>query len=495
MNVILIVFDSLRKDCINCLGSPPWGRVYTPNLDKFAKEAVIFDRCYPEAVPTLQARRALYTGKRVYPFFNANFVLKGDFVGAPGWGPIPEELDTISEILQQHDYYTCLISSVPHMYKPSKNYHRGFDEWVWIRGTEIDNFRSGPTPSDDEVYSWLPEEIRYINENYFEYMKRLLMNMHDIEREEDYSVARAMRESVRWLEQNYEKDKKFLIIESFPPHEPWFAPKNYREIYDNSNNQELAISLYSDVSGVNPSLIKRAQANYSAVVTMCDRWFGYLYNSISNLNMLDDTIIIVTSDHGHSIGDDNWMGKRGYPSTPEIFDIPLLLRHPDDNIGRGITNDMLVQHIDITATILDMVGIDTKNKDPRSRLHFLHDEEILKKWVKISDMDGKSFYKNLINRDNTLRDHATMAWGTAVTVITDKWWFNCKVNGKGALLYNLEKEDPFDENVASNNIEVVKELFKIAVQDAGGKFPGYLIKMADDASQPDKPGCTDLAAD
>ncbi len=61
MNVILLIFDSLRKDCVNILGSPPWGKVETPNLDKFAGQSTIFPECYPESLPTLPTRRAIYT--------------------------------------------------------------------------------------------------------------------------------------------------------------------------------------------------------------------------------------------------------------------------------------------------------------------------------------------------------------------------------------------------------------------------------------------------
>ena len=96
MNIILVVFDSLRKDSMGCYGPPPWWEVKTPHFDALAKESLVMDRMYPEALPTLPTRRALYTGKRVYPFVNGNFHLKGDFVGAPGWGPIPEDQDTVA---------------------------------------------------------------------------------------------------------------------------------------------------------------------------------------------------------------------------------------------------------------------------------------------------------------------------------------------------------------------------------------------------------------
>src|SRR5438105_4478127 len=97
MNIVCVVFDTLRRDCL--YGQPEWGEVHTPNLDAFARQSVVFERAYPEALPTLPARRGLYTGRRVYPFSKGDFRLKGDFVGAPGWGPIPEDEDTLSELI------------------------------------------------------------------------------------------------------------------------------------------------------------------------------------------------------------------------------------------------------------------------------------------------------------------------------------------------------------------------------------------------------------
>ncbi|MGH7320203.1 MAG: sulfatase-like hydrolase/transferase, partial [Candidatus Rokuibacteriota bacterium] len=71
LNVVLVIFDTLRLDAVGCYGTPPpWGPIATPNLDRFAKECVRFTRAYPESLPTLCARRAIYTGQRTYPFHN-----------------------------------------------------------------------------------------------------------------------------------------------------------------------------------------------------------------------------------------------------------------------------------------------------------------------------------------------------------------------------------------------------------------------------------------
>lgn len=136
-HIILVIFDTLRRDALGCYQTPAaWGAIETPNLDAFAAESVRFDRAYPEALPTLCARRTLYTGLRTYPFHNGDFRhIKGDFVGiAPGWGPIPESQHTMAEICETNRFRTGLISDLYHQFKPSKNFWRGFHQLCSCRG-------------------------------------------------------------------------------------------------------------------------------------------------------------------------------------------------------------------------------------------------------------------------------------------------------------------------------------------------------------------------
>jgi len=493
MNVILLIFDSLRRDCIGILGNPPWGKVKTPNLDRFAGESFILGRCYPESLPTLPARRAIYTGMRVYPF-NKDIYLKGDIKGSPGWGPIDEDRSTLSEILQQNGYTTCLISDIQHMFKPSKNFHRGFSQWQWIRGYEVDAYKSGPLPDRSEIDKYLPKEIQ--NEIRINFLSQCLMNIQEVKQEEDYSVAKVMRQSVKWLEQNRDKDKLFLTIEAWSPHEPWFVPSYYREMYSTGYPQQV-LSLYCDTSNISENIIKGTQANYSGMVTMCDRWFGYLYEALYNMSMLDNTLIVITSDHGHSIGENNFLGKKGYPSYPEVFDTFIFLRHPDSSYGRGKKSNILIQHTDIPATILDIIGVEPKISDERFKwadyFKGLLGKQMFnqKSRVEKINMHGRSFFNHLVNDEPKFRENVTIGWGAAVTVITNKWWFNCRVDGKGAFLYDLE-EGTLSQNIADNNPDLVRELFNIALEDAGGSFPDYLVDMA--KRQEDVPGCSVLAA-
>ena len=79
-----------------------------------------------------------------------------------------------------------------------------------------------------------------------------------------------------------------------------------------------------------------------------------------------------------------------------------------------------------------------------------------------------------------------------MTVVTDKWWLNCKADGSGVLLHDLTKSDPWAINVADENPDVVGALFAQAKDDAEGGFPDWIVDLA--TSQADAPGCSDLAA-
>jgi arylsulfatase A-like enzyme len=292
------------------------------------------------------------------------------------------------------------------------------------------------------------------------------MNIHDRNLEEDYFAPRVLREAAQWLEQNQDADRFFLTVESFDPHEPWLVPLHYLKMYSQEEGQEQVVSAYGDTSALDQALLARTRANYSGEVTMCDRWFGHFMESLRVLGLLDDTMVVLTSDHGHSIGDGNYLGKRGYPSTSEVFEVPLMVRFPEARHA-GKKSDAFVQHHDITAAILETAGVEPP-----------------------VEIDGMSFLETATEGQPGRRDHATVGWGSALTVITDTWWLNAKADGTGVLLYDLRAGDPFASNVADEFPDVVHDLYAQALEDAGGGFPDWIIELA--ANEADAPGCSDL---
>jgi len=278
-----------------------------------------------------------------------------------------------------------------------------------------------------------------------------------------------MQESARWIEQNLDAQRLFLTVESFDPHEPWFVPEHYRRRYDAGNGREQVISPYAEMPWLPADLVTRTRANYAGLVEMCDRWFGHLMETLRVTGVLDDALVIVTSDHGHSLWERRgYIGKRGYPSDPESYEVPLLVRHPQ-RLGAGTTCNAFVQHHDIAATMLDATGVTPPEP-----------------------IDGRSFLQTAFSGGAPVRDHVTIGWGGAMTVIDDRWWLNVKVNGRGPFLYDSPRPAPDALNVAERHPDVVKRLFDLGKSDAAGGFPDYLLHQAESAE--DAPGCSPFAA-
>lgn len=82
----------------------------------------MFTRAYPESLPPLPARRALYTGRRSYSFSKDDDRQAGDSLDIPGWGAIPADQDTLAEMLKAAGYRTGLIADVYPMFEPSSNH-------------------------------------------------------------------------------------------------------------------------------------------------------------------------------------------------------------------------------------------------------------------------------------------------------------------------------------------------------------------------------------
>ena len=453
MNIILIIIDSLRQDHVGAYGND-W--ILTPHLDAFAKESVRFTKCYPESLPTLPVRRALHTGKRTYPF-HGHKEYKGDFKGAPGWGPIPEQQDTLAEILGQHSYRSAFITDTYHQFKPSKNFHRGFDEWIWIRGQEGDKFKSGPKVSDGLIEKHIGEYMKKENVRtkaaLIEFLDKYFLNNAYRMTEQDYYPARVFNEASRWLWDNQDAENIFIVVDSFDPHEPWDPPAYYRKLYDPDDDcVDIIQSLYGPWKGkLTDRELKRIQANYAGEVTMVDRWFGYFYETLRYSGRLDDSVVAIISDHGHNIGmdpgDKGLVSKQGHPMTRAVADLVLMIRHPDRQV-KGLKSDMLLYNHDLTTTLLSMTGIEPGQK-----------------------MDGINFWQDATSKKPSPRDHLTIAWGPLVTVINEKYWFNASIWGEGPLLYAINDDPNLEHNIADDNPSICNQMIAFAIEDAGGEIP------------------------
>src|SRR5918994_1811844 len=101
-NVILIIVDTLRADHV--FGK----RARTPNIDALAREGVSFTRCFPEAMPTIPARRSILSGRRKFPF--RNWHPYPGLIGEPGWAPLESPAISFTTRLRRAGYWTAYVT-------------------------------------------------------------------------------------------------------------------------------------------------------------------------------------------------------------------------------------------------------------------------------------------------------------------------------------------------------------------------------------------------
>ena len=144
-DILLITIDTLRADSLEPYGAPD---TLTPNVALLAGEGVVYEAATTPMPLTRPAHASILTG--LYP--DQHGVLTNHQI-------LPEEVVTLAEILRDNGYRTCLISDVYHQFKPSKNFWRGFDQWMFLRGQEGDPQRSGPDIPQQEIERWIPSEL------------------------------------------------------------------------------------------------------------------------------------------------------------------------------------------------------------------------------------------------------------------------------------------------------------------------------------------------
>jgi len=339
VNAILIVCDTLRRDHLGAYGND-W--VHTPNIDEFANQSYQFDRYYAASFPTVENRCDTMTGRYTFTEFY--------------WSALPDEYTVMANVLKRAGYTTMLIADTPHPFRYGYEFHRGFHGYSLIRGQEADRWRTSPA---DPPLPAAPEKLREPELT----VKQYLRNVADRRSEQDYFVAQTMRQAAAWLEENRNQDF-FLYVDTFDPHEPWDPPQWYVDLYDPGyEGDEVIYPRYDFSDYLTDAELRHLRALYAGEVSLVDTWVGYLLDRIERLGLADDTVVILTTDHGYLHGEHGITGKairsekwHGWiPLYEEIAHIPLMIRLPGQTQGRHI-EQALAQPPDLMPTIVDLLG-------------------------------------------------------------------------------------------------------------------------------------------
>jgi arylsulfatase A-like enzyme len=448
LNLIYIGTDTWRADYLGCYGNP---HIKTPYLDQLAKESVLLTNVYADGLPTIPHRRVLYTGRSILPFSKHG-----------SWRPLFPEDVTLAQALQKTGYTKGLIVDCYHFFKPDMNLHRGFDSWEWVRGQENDMWQSGPKENFD-VRKYLPEhlyELDRYKDGQNPRVLQYLLNTQDRRSEADYFCARTCRKAMQWLERNLNGKPFVLWLEMFDPHEPWDAPKRFQEMYYDKYPVERFLFGYGvDKTRLKPEDVTALKGLYSAEVTFSDLWIGRLLNRIRELGLMDNTIIIFSTDHGTHLGEQGCVQKTPGLLNSLVARLPLVIRHPDTGSFAGKRLDALISATDYMPTFLDLLRV----KGPVER------------------MTGKSFWPVVTGEKEAINDEVYTGFGSFGAVRTRQWHYFENLStvvdpgstpeeydfrkamthpsrGKGPALYDLKNDRGETKNVVEEHPEVVAEM-------------------------------------
>jgi arylsulfatase A-like enzyme len=445
MNVILVIIDSLRRDHLGVYGND-W--IKTPNLDALAKESLRFDRSYPESMPTILARRAIHTGIRTFPFRNWQKWYDED-VALWGWQPIPRDQTTLGEILLGEGFYNLMVTDTLHQFRPFYDMHRGFHAFDFIRGQERDYFRPQSPASEKKMENTLVGGPSAGHSA--EIMRQYWANTLGRQGEEDWFAPQVFTKAAEYLEMAKESQPFFMLVDNYDPHEPWDPPQKYIDLYsDGFDGPEPVTSSSGPSDWLTEKQLKRMHARYSAEVTMADHWLGHFLDKAQGLGLLDNTMLIVLSDHGHAFGEHGYAGKVAGALYPELTDTIFFIRHPGGK-GAGESSDHYASTHDVAPTILGAMGV-----EPHPQ------------------MGGQDLSVVLDGKEPSPRTHFTAGYHDHVVTRDEKYAMFCLYDGSDPHLFDLENDAAMDKNIASSNPDVVKKMFnEYIIKDAGGPLPHY----------------------
>jgi len=417
MNIILIISDTFRQDHLGCYGNK---HIHTPHLDQFAETGSQFENCYITSFPTMPMRADLFTGK--YAFSRL------------GWAPLPPKETTLSEYLYEAGYVTLAAVDTPFLVRNAYGYDRGFKDFSLIPG-------QGSHHMKNMERARITYERRY---------------------EEDYCAPKTTTAAIKCIEY-YHKEKFFLYIDMWDPHEPWNPPAWYVEKYYPGYDGRSIKPCYCKwrEKGLLEEEIEIAHACYCGEITMVDRCVGRIVDRVRTIGLWENTAIIFTSDHGFYFGEhgifgkalqekENWVQAGLYR---EVTRVPLLIYIP------GIkpkSMKALVSSIDIMPTVLELAGIEIPDT-----------------------IQGKSMVPLIEGEIDSFRDFAVSSyplynpgepskivddWIRTVkdphfsTVSTSKWSFLYSTQEHPAQLYNTETDPKESHNVIDKHWSVATDL-------------------------------------
>ncbi|MGB9747684.1 MAG: arylsulfatase [Bacteroidales bacterium] len=430
-NIIFIVADDLGYGDLSCYGQK---RFQTPNIDRLAKEGMLFTRFYAGSTVSAPSRSCLMTGMHTgHTYIRGNKELQPE-----GQWPLPDSAVTLPEVLKQQGYITG-----------------AFGKWgLGFIDTEGDPNRQG----FDEFFGYNCQRLAH---NYYpEYLwknhEKILLPENDSGKTGLHSAVLIQKEALQFIEKN--KDKPFFLF--FPvtiPHAELSAPEEYMEKHRGKYEPEKSfqgIDSGPDFRKGGYASQPNGHAAFAAMINMLDDYVDEIMTKLEELGIAENTIIIFNSDNGPHLeggADPDYFDSngplRGYKR--DLYEggirVPMLVRWPG-KIKPGSVTEHIAAFWDIMPTLAEIAG----TKTPEG-------------------IDGISFVPTLLGKGKQ-KQHDYLYWefheqGGKQAVLMGDWKgvrLEANKNPEGKIeLYNLREDTAESREISAKHPDVVRKMEQI----------------------------------
>jgi arylsulfatase A-like enzyme len=444
-NVVLITIDTVRADHVGAYGSK---RVKTPNMDAFAKEGVRFSDAVPEGMPTVPARRAIFSGRRSFPF--RNWKAEPSLPQSPGWMSIPDHQVTWLEWAKRAGLTTAMSTDIPFIVGPRFDGFRSKIDMVRaVPGEPPLRDRPGKLVGDDVLAPYLLPALKGTEQ---EQRLRAYLTVNPPGRpERDHLAPRTFQGGMDMLDRLKDQQPFALVVDTFGPHEAWDPPAKYIGMYDEPKRRGIEpiqpfLTPFGVIEelGIDDDMLERIRNLYAAEMTFVDAWLGRFLDKLEDAGLADKTTVLLISDHGMTLGERGVIGKNGSVAYSEVYHVPFMMRDPERR-GAGTTSAFHASTHDVGPTLLAAAGV----RVPGS-------------------YDGEDLGAIFTGEEPPERPVFTAAYGGHV-IAGDKDWFLLADNpGKDKKLFRRNDET---KDVAAQHRDQVERLWGAIVDQAGGPLP------------------------
>jgi arylsulfatase A-like enzyme len=349
MNVLLVTLDQLRGDVLGCAGHPLG---LTPNLDRLAARGVHLARHFSQAAPCAPGRASLYTGRYQ---MNHRVVANGT--------PLPRGLDNVALLARRAGFVPALFGYTDQGIDPAEA--TGPDD---PRLERYDGLLPGFEP-----ICWLPDDPAPWVEHLaglgvdIEGGARALLATEDA-RDAELSLAAYLTDSfLAW--HATQEGGWFAHLSYLRPHPPYVAAGRFSTLVDPADVgrpiepaaealrhplHSAALELEAAQAPVDDAALRRMRAQYLGSVAAVDHEVGRVLAHLEAAGQLEETLVILTSDHGEQLGDHGLKEKLGF--FPQSYHVPCLWVDPAHPEWAGRRIEAFTENVDVLPSLAVALG-------------------------------------------------------------------------------------------------------------------------------------------